>query len=103
MPITTDSTTPVSSMALKNWSIPAVSWTKLRKWRWLSTSSCFASLLLLSIASTAEEERRNGGIVVVGASPYCPLVLRPHASLPTVRRFDTGRFSDRSEEHTSEL
>src|ERR1022692_3324483 len=43
MPITTLSVTPVSSMALRNWSIPAVSWTKLRKWRWPSTISYFGA------------------------------------------------------------
>ena len=62
MPMTADSTTPVSSMALKNASMPPVSWTKLRKWRWPSTRSYLGAGLgesAAKAAATASRRRRE--------------------------------------------
>src|ERR1035441_6214664 len=60
MPITTDSVTPVSSMALRNASMPSVSWTKLRKCRWPSTSSYFGAGFGASAAEGAMDTGRGG-------------------------------------------
>src|SRR5271157_2322221 len=59
MPITTDSVTPVSSIAWKNASIPAVSWTKLRKWRWPSTIAYLGGFGSWAAAAAIDSSRRE--------------------------------------------
>src|ERR1035438_5356470 len=105
MPITTLSVTPVSSMALRNASIPAVSWTKLRKWRWPSTISYFGAGFGSSADAAASDSSRR--------EPKCRYLRRgrigvlsdgsrPDASLRVPPRY-YGRFMGMKAEYRRDL
>src|ERR1039458_180505 len=93
MPITTDSATPASSIALRNASIPAVSWTKLRKWKWPSTIEYFgacandAAIVERRRAAKREARRREPiGVFSSGWRPRCkPPVQGVAAALSFLR------------------